>query len=418
MTTKKCGGKGKIALMGLLSAMLLSSCSFSGGEIKISTHIQSDSSLSGRQPTAETEIILGGESGSEATDGSISTSAGFFLGGADSKLTDCYKEIYSGVMSYQEEIKITEGVLSQDSIGDFMSLIICTAPDISQLSGEYTLIIDGDGYVKKLNITYKNTKEEGDALLAQVKAEVDSIVSQTEGMSDYEKVKYFHDRIITKCSYSEEGSDPYSAYGCLIEGKAVCEGYSKAMLMLCETAGIDCIPVMGESLDGGESVPHMWNKVKLNGEWYNVDVTWDDPICNLGDDYVRYDYLNVSDEALKADHVFEETEYMKYPDSLSDSENYFVKSGLLIDSTTDIQGLITQIMVQQAENNDRYVRVKCSDSTVFEQASQLLFGNGDGDGIIFDLLSQASQQAGGKISATSYSLMKNEYACTITVILN
>lgn len=71
----------------------------------------------------------------------------------------------------------------------------------------------------------------------------------------------------------------------------MCEGYAKAMQILCTKAGIKCIPVAGKAYDGGAVQPHLWNKVMIDGEWTNVDLTWDDPVTDAGEDYIRYDYL-------------------------------------------------------------------------------------------------------------------------------
>ena len=93
---------------------------------------------------------------------------------------------------------------------------------------------------------------------------------------------YFHDSIILECNYDDTAKNCYSAYGCLVEGKAVCEGYAKAMQILCSKAGIKCIPVAGKAYDGGAVQPHLWNKVMIDGEWTNVDLTWDDPVTDAG----------------------------------------------------------------------------------------------------------------------------------------
>ena len=93
-----------------------------------------------------------------------------------------------------------------------------------------------------------------------------------------EKLLYIHDYIVTHCKYdlTYQGRD---AYACLVQGSAVCQGYSLAFVHLCNLAGLEAIFVSSETLN------HAWNLVRLsNGgienAWYLVDCTWDDPILS------------------------------------------------------------------------------------------------------------------------------------------
>lgn len=123
--------------------------------------------------------------------------------------------------------------------------------------------------------------------------------------NDFEKVKAAHDYIIKNCIYNKEAidkdiltEDDFSVYGVLVKGKGVCEGYAKTFKMFMDIAQIDCIIVTGTA--GSENVSHAWNMVKLDNDWYHIDVTFDDPYPEIGE--VVYLYLNVTDEIIKKDH--------------------------------------------------------------------------------------------------------------------
>lgn len=429
MTTNK-GGLCRLFTVLLCSCSLaLSGCSFIGSSghgsekdtLKTEFTLKSEKHDRKGQPTVETEIVVDSQSSqneesSYSDDIAIPAAAEYFLSSADENTVRCYKAIYGGLYNYSEEIDLPDNVLHKDDIGALMTLVICTAPEINQISSEYNLVVDSSGYISDIKVSYAKDKEQGDAELAQLKAEVASICSKAEGMDTYQKIKFFHDTVILKCTYSDEDKNAYSAYGCLIEGKAVCEGYSKAMLMLCEYAGIDCIPVMGTA-NPDDPIAHMWNKVNIDGEWYNIDVTWDDPISNLGDDYLRYDYFNITDTACQSDHVFEENKYMKYPPAESESSNYFVKSQLLIENSADAADTVEKAIIQSAENGDRYVRIKCADRQLFDSVCTTLFDSSS-KGNIFLILCSANSKTNGLVSSDSYSVMKNENACTFTLIIN
>ncbi len=99
--------------------------------------------------------------------------------------------------------------------------------------------------------------------------------------SRYKEVKYIHDYLVDHISYDQSsGINSGNLYGALIEGKAVCEGYSKALQYILNLVHIPNIIVYGSGTNNlGESEFHSWNYVQMeNGLWYAVDATWDDPI--------------------------------------------------------------------------------------------------------------------------------------------
>ena len=115
-----------------------------------------------------------------------------------------------------------------------------------------------------------------------------SMEKQLEGFSDYEKIRQVHNWLIDNVEYDEyfEAEEPYSISGALTEGKAVCEGYARSFKYILDGLGIPCILVSGTGTNSnGETESHAWNYVLLEGEWYAVDVTWDDPVI-IGNGYV------------------------------------------------------------------------------------------------------------------------------------
>ena len=112
--------------------------------------------------------------------------------------------------------------------------------------------------------------------------------------------------------YDDIEPDPYhdSPYGALIRGKGICEGYTKTFQLLMDMAGIECISIYGNSDNGVELGEHAWNQVKLDGEWYVVDVTWDDPVYSGTGSLpqsIHHKYFNVTWDDIKRNHFFDET---------------------------------------------------------------------------------------------------------------
>lgn len=107
-----------------------------------------------------------------------------------------------------------------------------------------------------------------------------------EAATDYEKVKAIHDYIIKRTSY-DLTLKKHTAYNALINKSTVCEGYALAAYRMFTDAGIETRIITGTA-DGGS---HAWNIVKVEDKWYNIDLTWDDPITNTGEQVLRYDYF-------------------------------------------------------------------------------------------------------------------------------
>lgn len=132
-------------------------------------------------------------------------------------------------------------------------------------------------------------------------------------MSDYEKELAIHDFITGWSEFDfsvfgrssadgfTNGSD--TPYGVLIDRSAMCHGYSSTFQLFMDMLDIECITVFG--IPSSNGVEHSWNMVRLNGEWYQVDCAWDDPIggspChtyfNVTSDYLRSGSIHRWDES-------------------------------------------------------------------------------------------------------------------------
>ncbi len=159
-------------------------------------------------------------------------------------------------------------------------------------NGKYTGVISKftmkpslvDGYNTNITENMNNFLNNADAAAAQIAAE-------TNGKSLYEKVKAIHDYVCEKAVYDAQNNLKVHSAGPMFigDGHVVCEGYAKAMLILCRKLGIDCACIGGfarnSSASSGEA--HMWNYVKMdNDTWYLVDATWDDQLSGIRTTYL------------------------------------------------------------------------------------------------------------------------------------
>jgi transglutaminase-like putative cysteine protease len=123
-------------------------------------------------------------------------------------------------------------------------------------------------------------------------------------MSDFEKVVAAHDYLVVNSVYSVEGNVDYlaTAHSVLIDGKGQCQGYSEAFAALLIISGVETRIISGMALDSTPVYqPHAWNLVSIDGSWYHVDATWDDPIPDTGGAAI-HTYLCRSDTFFEMDH--------------------------------------------------------------------------------------------------------------------
>lgn len=174
--------------------------------------------------------------------------------------------------------------------------------------------------------------------------------------TDYEKELYLHDRLAKICCYDQETADAntdtdsnaYTAYGALVEGKAVCEGYAKAMQLLLQRASIPATVVSGHSLKTGEA--HMWNLVKINGQPYHLDPTWND-----SGSFLQHTYFNLTTHALSSTHKIDEQQSAVVVCTAT-TDNYFLRNNAYID--TYEREKIAQAIARQVLDNKQVIQLK------------------------------------------------------------
>ncbi len=183
------------------------------------------------------------------------------------------------------------------------------------------------------------------------------------GLTEFETEVVLHDYLVNHCTYSygsDKNDNEFRAYGALIEGQAVCNGYAEAMALLLSCAGIENQYVVGVAKSGSRSVKqkqendssgeekkenHAWNLVQINGSWYHLDATWDDPVGDK--DILSHAYFNLSDELMKRDHTWAEDKYKKCPDM---KWNYFYRNRSYFEKAVDLDSYVTRVAMTRSKD--------------------------------------------------------------------
>ena len=143
------------------------------------------------------------------------------------------------------------------------------------------------------NLTYLIDKSDQQQMEAALQKRVGEIMSLVTANTPFEIELQLHDILCSSVTYSSSTENPlvYTAYGALVNGQAVCEGYSRAMQLLLAQYNIKSTLVTGDAKGEG----HMWNLVNIEDAWYHLDATWND---GMG----TYAYFNLTDFDIARDH--------------------------------------------------------------------------------------------------------------------
>ncbi len=192
--------------------------------------------------------------------------------------------------------------------------------DLDQIIDDNNILSDINNFVHPFNsferiyisknsfgrIQVEVEKTYSDQMIEEINQKADEILKEIikDDMNDKVKIKTIHDYIINHTSYDEEHAHiiethsnkqptylSNTAYGTLIDGKAICGGYSDAMAVFLNRLGIDNYKISSSN--------HVWNYVKLDGKWYHLDLTWDDPVVPSGRNVLLHNFFLINTEELR-----------------------------------------------------------------------------------------------------------------------
>lgn len=228
-------------------------------------------------------------------------------------LTPGKQQIYAIMVSAIENMRTGKIPLGVCELGDVAQVFIAVRgdhPEFFWLSSDYVLDTSSDGSVfitfqsdasspGGARVSYNCTRAERDAMSAKLNTAVKNIVAAApRNAGDYEIECWLNEWLCNHVTYNPDKALKLTSYAALVEGAAVCEGYARAMQLLLAEFSIPSLIVNGTANGQG----HMWNMVKLSGEWYHLDVTWND----LWDgNFTIHGYLNMNDSRVGQTHTID-----------------------------------------------------------------------------------------------------------------
>lgn len=252
-----------------------------------------------------------------------------------------YDSIVSGVENSVESVSVYDGThtISVDEIKIVLDAYTRDHTEQFWLEKNYS-VLSQLNTVKNIKLNYMLSGEELNAARVAFDNAVKELLSYiNDGMSEYEKELALHDALAARVVYVET-EHAHDAYGALVEGKAVCEGYAEALQCLLHAAKIQSLIATGSSINPTTNAQegHAWNIVRIDGRYYHTDLTWNDQGSTL-----YHAYFNITDTTVKEDHTVDDAAF-PLPVCISYESNYFVKTEKVISeySIDSISNLLIQ----------------------------------------------------------------------------
>lgn len=267
--------------------------------------------------------------------------------------------------------------------------------------------------IQSIPLYYKNAASEIAGMQDKINAKVDEIIASIPSDANpMEKIMVFHDWIVLNNNFTKESAYAQTIYGAFVDGQVQCEGYAKAMAYLCDKIGIPNMLIDG---DNSEGQTHAWNAIQLDGEWYNIDTTWDDPILDpVVEKNIRYNFFNVTDaEIIGVTHFPYDQHGYERPECNGTKYNYFTYTNQLASSVDEAKTILKNQMLEAVKNGGVTVQVRCSSSEILEQVKAELITNAG----IYELIKEVNQTAENKL-AEKVSKSGNEYLNCLQINLN
>ncbi len=262
--------------------------------------------------TTQTTTAATTQGGSGNTEYTAEQSGSLFFNQLSPREQEVYNDLLTGADTGELEFLFED--IDYSSFDKLYDAFLYEHPEYFWLSGSYTYGARNGSDLKVTLKTYDFWTYSNDRrkYVDELNEKVAEIVSgAAHCQTDYDKVKYVHDYLITNAEYDHFAAEDndntimqpstqqaMSAYGAIVNGKCICGGYSEAFYLLTNALGVNSYYVRGDA--GG---PHAWNYLEIDGQYYFMDVTWDDPDDENFPKGVMYNYFCVSEDEISVNHT-------------------------------------------------------------------------------------------------------------------
>jgi hypothetical protein len=278
-------------------------------------------------------------------------------------LTAAQKSLYSffvnNVPALPDSLTVTDLRVTADDYQIVYNLILQYDPRFFFLGDEIRAAhYQGDEFLTTITPDYNDTKSAITSAAEKIDTAAEKLVSQSSGLGEFDKAVFFYDSIIKSSVYQLEGDAARTVYGTFINGAAQCQGLSKAYKYLCNKAGLECYLVNGYNA-AGEA--HMWNIVRINGNWYHIDLTKGDS----NSDFEKYNYCLIDDAHLYKNYT-RDYRSTPLPSAVSMADNWYVRKGLYAKTADEAILILKRAVLTGSANRDGCIEIMVDDPAEYK----------------------------------------------------
>lgn len=289
-----------------------------------------------------------------------------------------YRCVYNGIFGQPERISVP--MLKTEELDAVFSALRYDNPQLLFVGNEATLLTAGMYcyFVPTYTMSYWDARNTIEQVAAKVREVLTGLAVDA---NEYETLLYLHDYLCDFCSY-EEQVNASQCNGALLDAKATCAGYAKALKLMLDMVGIESCAVTGSVNENGTAVNHMWLAVCLNGTWSFCDPTWDDPVSDDGRQTVEHGYFCISEERLALTH-----NDIRLPSHIvcnSDAYDYYVNENLLC-TQENYRSVLSEALSDALQNGKDFAELRFASAEVFDEATKSLLDDGEVYTLLKDL---------------------------------
>ncbi len=391
-------GSGSSAVLSMLLALLIGVCVFCAINFDVVERIRYQLTSGGIDSWEE----------AAAEEGFAPAVEEYYYDHLPEQLHEAYREMYVHIMRGEDNGTFLAYVSGED-FWDAYYAVLADHPEIFWIGTSAQIETDFTGRVVGYDLETTVPAEARPSMRQNLEAAADACVAGIPSTAgDYEKIKYVYEYLIDTVEYRAGSADSQNIQSALLYHTSVCAGYAKSFQYILHRLGLFCTYITGKTRDGGD---HGWNMVRIDGEYYYVDVTWGDPVFvgqiegESGGNVTNYNYLCCTEYELFRTHIPGDS--ISLPACTSDKYNYYKLNGFYYEYFD--YDTIRSALMNSVWNGESSIVMKFGSSEALETARYELFEDG-----LLDEPGQYLMEING-VTSWNYRYHVDDDFCLITI---
>lgn len=272
-----------------------------------------------------------------------------------------YEKVAAGIQSHSETLRVF-GNLTTEEAFQTVRAVENDYPEFFWFNGRVTARTHSGigGSYQELIFDYSMNMSEAEEYESRLNRIATSLTDKLWTATEYGKVRGVYEYLIENTDYDGDAEEEQSLLPVLLEHHGVCASYARSFQYLMNRLGIDAIYVHGTAENSLGVGNHAWNIVRINGDFYQVDVTWGDPLTESEEGTISYSYLNVTTAEIERNHTMDRNWAM--PECTATRYNYYtVENALFSDYDED---RLSELLAE-AYRTGEWCRIKAADRNAY-----------------------------------------------------